>query len=146
MDQPTVYDKAKWHCDGDYPSGLAQSQAFVHSGMFLGWLIDHDLVSDEFVEDTSDGIGRLKRRELTGPELFEYCDGALVDDMLSDEGNAFAQHYFDFQTGQFMHDYEELLSSTLPSMYHVENTWTNYEKLKHRIDQRFEEWKGGPKK
>ena len=71
MDQPTVYDKAKWHYDGDYPSALAHSQAFVHTGMFLGWLIDHDLVSEEFVEDTSDGIGRFKRR--LGAKNGRFC-------------------------------------------------------------------------
>jgi hypothetical protein len=31
----------------------------------------------------------------------------------------------------------------LPSQYHVEDTWENYEKLKARIDERFAEWQAG---
>lgn len=141
MDQPVVYDKAKWHYEGDYPSDLQESQAFVHTGMFLGWLIDHDLISDEFADDSADGVAQFRRREVTGPEVFQSCDGALVDDMLSDEGNAFAQYYFDFERGKFVQDYEELLSSRLPTMYHVEDTWANYDTLKKRIDERYSEWK-----
>ena len=77
---------------------------------------------------------------MTGPEVFQSCDGALVDDMLSDEGNAFAQSYFDFERGKFVQDYEELLSARLPTMYHVEDTWANYDTLKKRIDERYSEW------
>jgi hypothetical protein len=38
--------------------------------------------------------------------------------------------------------YGELLAKGLPSMYHVADTWPNYDKLKKRIDQRYREWKG----
>src|SRR5262245_20687641 len=34
---PHVYDKAKYHYDGDYPKGLPRPQAFVHTGMLIGW-------------------------------------------------------------------------------------------------------------
>jgi len=146
MDQPVVYDKAKWHYDGDYPSDLPQSQAFVHAGMFLGWLIYHDLISEEFVEDFGREVAQFKRREVSGPRVFEISDGVLVDDMLSDEGNSFAAHYFDFKNGKFAADYEELFCAALPSLYHVEDTWANYKKLTERVDQRYAEWKRPPKK
>jgi len=32
---PHVYDKAKWHYEGDYPKGLQRKQAFVYTGLFL---------------------------------------------------------------------------------------------------------------
>ncbi|MGZ5232475.1 MAG: DUF7832 domain-containing protein [Burkholderiales bacterium] len=146
MDNPVVYDKAKWHYDGDYPADLPQSQAFVHTGLFLGWLIDQTLISEEFLEDFGAEMERFKRREITGPRLFELCDGALVDDMLNDEGNAFAEHYFDLQTGKFVKDYEEIFCKRLPSMYHVEDSWANYDKLKQRVDERYAAWKQPPKK
>ena len=146
MAEPVVYDKAKWHYEGDYPSDLPESQAFVHTGMFFGWLIEHELVSSDFAEDFAQEISQFKGREVTGPRLFEVVDGALVDDMLNEEGNAFAAHYFDFQKGRFVADYDELFCSMLPSMYHVEDTWSNYEKLKNRIDQRYAEWKEPPRK
>ena len=90
MSDPIVYDKAKYHYDGDFPTDLPYEQAFVHTGMFLGWLIDRGLVSGEFMEDTSELIEGFRARDVTGPEIYESWDGALVDDMLSAEGNAFA--------------------------------------------------------
>lgn len=144
MDQPIVYDKAKWHYDGEYPSDLDQSHAFIHSGLFLGWVVERDLLDPEFLKDIGgpDGeIEKFKSRQITAPKLFELCDGALVDDMLNEEANAFARSYFDFQTGQYLQDYDRLLSHGLPSMYHVEDTWENYDLIKKQIDKRFAEWK-----
>ena len=44
----SVYDKAKWHFQGDFPKELDDHQAYVHTGIFLGWFIDHDFVSTQF--------------------------------------------------------------------------------------------------
>lgn len=141
MKGPHVYDKAKYHYDGDYPDELPIEQAFVHTGMFLGWLIDRGLYSDEYWQDMQGYIASFKSREMTGARVYEVCDGALVDDMLSDEGNAFARAYFDFDEGAYINDYEQLLAEDLPTTYHVEDSWDNYEKLKEVIDRRYEEWK-----
>ena len=142
MADPYVYDKAKYHYDGNFPDDLEAEQGFVHTGMFLGWIVDHDLYSDWFGPDMRGYISAFKDRELTGAKLFEMCDGVLVDDMLTDEGNAFARDYFDFERGKYLGDYSELLTKGSPSMYHVADTWPNYEKLKERIDQRYREWNG----
>ena len=142
MAEPIVYDKAKYHYDGDFPADLEPEQGFVHTGMFLGWIIDNDLYSDWFEPEMLGYISAFKNREMTGPKIFEACDGALVDDMLTDEGNAFARDYFDFERGKFLADYGELLAKGLPTVYHVADTWPNYEKLKKRIDQRYREWTG----
>ena len=138
---PVVYDKAKYHYDGDYPDNLPQEQAFVHTGLYLGWIIDRDLYSEEFRGESGDLIARFKAREVTGPEIYESWDGCLIDDMLSDEGNAFSQEYFDFKSGKYLADYEELLLGGLPTLYHVANTWPNYDRLRERLDQRYAEWR-----
>jgi hypothetical protein len=142
MAEPLVYDKAKYHYDGNFPDDLEPEQGFVHTGMFLGWIIDHDLYSDWFGPEMRGYISAFKSRDMTGAKVFEACDGVLVDDMLTDEGNAFARDYFDFERGKYLADYSELLTKGLPSMYHVADTWPNYEKLKKRIDQRYRDWKG----
>jgi len=142
MAEPFVYDKAKYHYDGNFPDDLEPEQGFIHTGMFLGWIVDHDLYSDWFGPEMCVYIRAFKDREMTGAKVFEACDGVLVGDMLTDEGNAFARDYFDFERGKYLGDYSELLSQGLPSMYHVADTWPNYEKLKKRIDQRYREWKG----
>ena len=141
MNEPAVYDKASWHYDGDYPADLAQEQAFVHSGMFLGWIIDHDLNSDWFKEELESYISAFKKREMTGPKVFEACDGVLMADMLSDEGNAFAEYYFDFKNSAYLRDYSKVLGVGLPTLYHVRDSWENYEKLTVTIDRRYWQWK-----
>lgn len=144
-DSPYVHDKAKYHYDGEYPEDLPIEQAFVHTGLYLGWLVERGLVSADFIESGEDWIGRFKAREVTGPELYELWDGALGDDMLNEEGNAFSRYYFDFEKGRFLRDYEELLAAGLPSIYHVENSWENYERLRARIDERYAAWKKLPR-
>lgn len=141
MSDPIVYDKAKYHTGGDYPEGLGTEQAFVHTGMYLGWIIDHDLYSQEFAAECQDLIQQFKARRTTGAKIYEWWDGSLTEDMLGNEGKAFSNFYFDFKQGQFLSDYEELLAGTLPSLYHVQDTWENYDKLKKRIDQRYAKWK-----
>lgn len=134
-----VHDKAKWHYGGEWPKGLPLEQAYVHTGMFVGWLIDAGLVDAEFADGPE--IAEFKARKLTGAGVYKAWDGALVDDQLTDEGNAFAEAYFDFQDGKYLSDYEELLAPDLPSLYAVPDTWENYELLKRRIDERFAAWR-----
>jgi hypothetical protein len=143
MAEPVVYDKAKYHTGGDYPPELPADQAFVHTGFYLGWVIERGLTSAEFAEYAGEQIAAFRARARTGPEVYEWCDGALLDDMLSAEGNAFSEAYFDFSRGRFLADYEELLAEDLPSLYHVADTWENYERLKERLDARYSEWKAG---
>ncbi|MEK5232007.1 hypothetical protein MHB42_09550 [Lysinibacillus sp. FSL K6-0232] len=134
-----VYDKAKYHIEGDFPANLAIKQAYVHTGMFVGWLIDNQLYSEELEEDGWEEIVHFQARRLTGTELYQAWDGVLTDDMLNREGNAFAASYFDFEQGCYLQDYEETFAS-YDSLYAVEDTWENYWTLKAVIDQRYQEW------
>ena len=38
--QKTIYDNAKSHFLGNFPDSLPIEQAYVHIGMYLGWIID----------------------------------------------------------------------------------------------------------
>ena len=136
MSKPHVYDKAKWHYGGDFPRGLSDYQGFVHTGMFVGWLIEHGMISEEFEPETA----RFHSGELTGTQVYELWDGALVDDMLTEKGNEFAHAYFDFKLGKYLADYGELLGRGLPSHYHVQDNGENYARLKERIDERYADW------
>jgi hypothetical protein len=63
---------------------------------------------------------------------------------LSEEGNAFARWYYSPEEGgygPYIEDYEDTLARGLPSVYHVEDTWDNYEAIARIINQRFGEWK-----
>ena len=145
MSDPVVYDKAKYHYGGDFPRGLADEQAFVHTGLYLGWVIERVLYSDLFRTEAAGLIERFKAREVTGPQVYADWDGCLIDDMLSADGNAFSAAYFDFERGLYLRDYQELLSDGLPSVYHVADSWENYDRLRPRLDRRFELWKQSPR-
>ena len=140
---PHVYDKADWHSEGDFPKGLPEKQAFVHTGLFMGWLIEHNLISREFTRqfgrNLRTAVERFKRRAITGPGVYEMWGGALDSDMLTPAGNQFAGYYYD--GNRFANDYRKLLTRRLPSFYHVQDTWANYDILAPRIDARYEAWK-----
>ncbi len=133
------YDDASWHHGGDFPSELSYEHACVHIGMFMGWLVDRELQGALLVQEFKDVLDRFRRRELTPVELLHACcDDKLISGDLSDEGNAFATAYYD---SMYIDDYDELLAEELPTLYHVENSWSNYDRLKKRIDQRYAHWK-----
>ncbi|HPQ71828.1 MAG TPA: hypothetical protein PKW95_22070 [bacterium] len=136
-----AYDKAKWHYGGEFPEDLDDYQGFVHTGMFLGWLMENDLVSDFFKSEGLDCLQRFLARESTGAQIYEEWDGVLTSEMLSDLGNAFAQDYYDITAGGYMADYETTLCKGLPTTYHVRDTWENYEKIKQVIDRRYQAWR-----
>ncbi len=133
-----VYDKAKWHYDGVFPQDLPPEQAFVHTGMFLGWLIERRLTSANFESYAGPLVAQFRRRELTGPQVYARAGELLAADMLSDEGNKFTQAYYE---SKYMNDYFDELGGMAESVYHVEDTWLNYEKIKEVIDERLARWK-----
>jgi hypothetical protein len=136
-----VYDKAKWHYTGDFPDELEPFQGYVHTGMFLGWCIDADLISERFKSELKAEIKQFKQQKLTGSQIFrQCCDGVLMLEDLSITGNRFAIDYFEFNNGLYLGDYESTLGRNLPSIYHVADTWDNYEKLKLVLNNRFTEW------
>lgn len=136
-----VFDKASWHYEGKFPKDLDEEQAFVHTGMFLGWIVDAGLYSEDFADDFKSEIKKFKARKLTGSGIYASADGVFDEEMLNPEGLAFTKAYFDFDKGQYLKDYGKLLSDKLLSMYHVQDTWDNYDRLKTQIDNRFKSWK-----
>ena len=61
----TIYDNAKTHFLGNFPENLPIEQAYVHIGMYLGWIIDNELYSDYFEDEAEVQIIRFKRREIS---------------------------------------------------------------------------------
>jgi hypothetical protein len=141
MAPPHVYDKAKYHYESVEEHGLSEEHAANHTVYFLRWLIENDLMSDEFIEESGDEIAKFRAGKATIHDVYNWWDCCLIDDMLSDEGNAFAMHYFDFETGKYLQDYTKLLQGDLPSEFHVEYNEENYQALKKVIDRRYRAWK-----
>ena len=66
---------------------------------------------------------------------------------MNDEGNEFTKFYYETQEGKdisyFFEDYAGLLGEAVDSIYEVENTWENYDKLRPLIDKRYADWRSG---
>jgi len=69
------------------------------------------------------------------------CDEKFIDEDLSEEGNEFAAVYFDFKKGDYLSDYEAILGEDGVELYHVKDTWANFDRLKPVLDKRFSEWR-----
>ena len=77
---------------------------------------------------------------MTGRDfLFRQCDSKLTDEDLNDEGNAFATAYY--KNGPFYEDYASVFPEELPTIYHVEDSWENFDKVCVVFDRRYEQWK-----
>lgn len=135
----TFYDNAKEHLNAEFPESLPMEQAYVHIGMYLGWVIDSGLYSEYFGEEASTEIFRFKRKEISCTILSEVWNGYLAFEFLNKSGNNFTLFYY--TSGLYRLDYEEVLGRELPSIYYVDDTWANYDKLKERINIRYQEWK-----
>jgi hypothetical protein len=137
-------DRADWHYGGDFPEDLPQESGGTHIGMFLAWAILNNLASQELNEDWPEEIASVKARQITGRDfLFKACDEKFWESDLSDEGNAFAAWYYSRPDGTmpYVDDYANALAEDLPTVYHVMDTWENYDKVAPIISAAYAEWK-----
>ncbi|CEN45338.1 conserved hypothetical protein [Capnocytophaga canis] len=143
------YDDASWHYEGEFPANLPNENGATHIGMFLAWCIENDLISDWLREEAEEEIQQVKEGKLSGADfLISVCDEKLLDEDLSEIGNAFAQDYYKDDTdfgekfASYTDDYINTLDrEELESFYEIENTPENYQLLKKVIDKRFQDWK-----
>lgn len=137
------YDDASWHYEGDFPADLPASAGATHIGMFLAWAILHGFAGEIHIEDSPDTLEQLRQRTITpGQFLIRACDEKFTDEDLSADGNSFAEHYFKSEDhwGDYLDDYEATLGKKGQSLYHIADTWENYDLLAPVIQKRFEEW------
>jgi hypothetical protein len=136
------YDDASWHYGGKFPEDLPPEAGATHTGMFVAWALLNGLAGEIYTTDFPDQIPKLLSRSLTPGRFFlEACDGKFTDDDLNEEGNSFAQAYFDFEKGQYIRDYEASLGEGVADLYHAEDTWENFDRLRPVLDRRFADWK-----
>ncbi len=132
------YDDASWHYGGDFPDDLPMEAGATHTGMFLAWALLNGLAGQIHLDDFSKESEKLRMRVMTPGQFFlDICDGKFTDEDLNDDGNAFAAVYFEFGNGDYLKHYEEALADGLPSLYHVADTWENYDLLAPAIEKAF---------
>lgn len=135
------YDDADWHYGGNFPDDLPQEAGATHIGMFVAWALLAGLAGRLHLEDFPDGLEALHQRSITpGAFLLNYCDEKFTDEDLNEVGNNFAKAYYDSEEG-YLVDYENIIAGDLPSLYHVADSWENFERLKPTLDSRFSAWR-----
>lgn len=137
------YDKIEWHSEGeDFPEEAKPEDGGTHIGMFLTWIIQHDLIGKLYIEISKESINKVKKQEMTGRDfLIEECDSKFYNEVLNDEGNEFVEYYYeDDGDGNYFGDYARVFNE-YDNVYEVENSWENYDKIKPVIEMRYQEWK-----
>ena len=133
-------DRADWHYGGQFPAGLPPENGGTHIGMYLAWVINTGLGSEELRGYVGDRAAALARREITGRDLlFAELDEKFFDSLLTEEGKAFTKAYY--ESDEYIQDYAELLAADLESPYEVADSWENYDRLAPRLDERLRAWR-----
>ena len=133
-----IYDNARNHFLGNFPESLPIEQAYVHIGMYLGWIIENELYSEFFEDEAAVQIIRFQRRDFSCTILSEVWDGYLGHELFSKTGNMFTYYYYG--GGIYRKDYEKVLANNLPSIYHVKDSWSNYDVMAQKITERYQDW------
>jgi hypothetical protein len=122
---------------GIFPKELPIYQGYVHIGFYLGWAVERGFAGSLLIEDFAQELEQLRTGKITGPRLLEITDGVLDDQMLSDAGNRFTADYYE---SDYVADYADVFSSE-ETLYHVQDTPTNFAKIRGKLDARLEEWR-----
>ncbi|MBW0281286.1 DUF7832 domain-containing protein [Shewanella xiamenensis] len=133
-------DRIDWHSGADnFPKDLAPEAGGTHIGMFIAWVINNNLEGELHQTDSVESVAKVKSRKMTGTEfLIKECDEKFWEDDLNPEGLEFAKHYY--ESNAYYGDYEAALVSSEPTLYHVLDTWDNYDKLKKWRKAKDKKW------
>lgn len=140
---PITLDNAKWHYEGDYPKGLSANNAYNHIGFFIGWLLEKDFFELDFKKNNELGIKSFKAREISSPTFFhDYMDGYFSTEDLKEEIIPFVIDYYnqDLSKSEYLSDYIQALCVNLPTVYHVEDTFSNYIIVFTFMEKKFGQW------
>jgi hypothetical protein len=133
-------DRADWHYGGNYPSDLPPENGGTHIGMYIAWIMLRDLASKELIQHAGDTYTWVLNREVTGRTLLlTKLDEKFFDQLLTPEGREFTRSYY--ETNGFANDYDRVLGGDLPTLYHVADTWENFDKLAPILDERLAAWR-----
>jgi len=139
--RPFVFDKGAWHLTTVKELELDRRQAWVHIGHVFAWLVRRSMVQQWLRDAEAQRFADFDAGHITGRQLLQAVGGALVDDMLTDEGLAFALHYLDPRFGTFIEDYRSYVVGERPSDYHVPDDEPSAARVAAILDAQLEAWR-----
>ena len=136
----TEYDLWQWHIEGAFPKDQLPEQGYVHIGIYLAWLIHHDMVDQGWVARA--GVGRavaaIAARDETPCALRDLTDGRLASDMLTNDGAQFTAAYYAPEYG-YPRDWRWILGRRA-DRYDVPDGWETYDRIAPLIERRHAAW------
>lgn len=99
------YDDASWHCGGEFPKDQPEEHGGTHIALFLKWCFIKGWAGQHHLDKEPEAVQSVVSGELSATDFFfTYCDGKLVDEMLNQAGNTFAERYYGVD-GLYLNDY-----------------------------------------
>jgi hypothetical protein len=136
----TNIDRADWHYGGNYPAGLPPENGGTHIGIYLAWIIQRGLGSRKLKTFAAGMLQQVLDRKATGRDLlFSELDEKFFPELLTPEAQRFTKSYY--ESNEYVNDYARVLGGSLETLYHVHDTWDNYDRMAPVLDERFAEWK-----
>ncbi|WP_066684013.1 DUF7832 domain-containing protein [Christensenella intestinihominis] len=137
-----AFDKMDWHAV-TFPDSIPYENAGTHIGMYLAWLVNNDLIQEDWLEEFADAFDRVRSREMTGRDLLMECfDETLMEDLMVEEALEFTGEYYD---SSYIDDFVDALANegvdSEFAVYLHEDTWENYDRLEPVINEKFEKWR-----
>lgn len=128
---PQKFDDIDWHEGAAFEADQPREHAFTHIGVYLAWLVRHDLQDARGLPE--DHVRAVRPGEMTGSDLADDMDWKLISDFMTDEGAAFSSARYD----RYLADYDVALGDR---MYTVPEDDGLYERIAPVIDQLYAEW------
>jgi hypothetical protein len=126
------YDRLDWHYESAIEAGQAPENAFTHIGLYLAWIIRHDLHNPEVF--LASHVDAVKSGEMTGSNLSDDIDTKLIPDDMSAEGRAFS----DARYAAYLAEYATVFADE-PD-YSVVDEPANYARIAPVIDSLYASW------
>jgi hypothetical protein len=131
----TTFDRLDWHLEAAVERGRPPERAFTHIGLFLAWLIRHDLHDPAaFPADSAALVAGVRAGRLAGSALRDAVGDALTSDLLSMDGEAFTTWYYP----AYLDDYAVAFADVAD--YGVADDDAAYARISPTIDRRLAEW------
>lgn len=94
-----VMDDGDWHLESIHEKGLPVEEitAFNHMAVYLRWCIEHDLMSERFLEKYGDLAAKVKKAPANTdlrPFIRDELQAVLLHPYFNDQGEAFSRYYY----------------------------------------------------
>lgn len=139
LTETTVLDNANWHFFGDFPEDLPYENAATHIAFIFGWAVRHHLESEDIAATYPKALEVFRNRLMLPTKLFlGACDGRLLIRDLSDEAGQFVSEYI--ESDGRSDDLTVITDPSMPTFYHIQETWQNFDKYELYVNTRFANW------